>query len=107
MLTFIETPNFTKQIKSLIADDAYAEFQQELSADPEQGDLIRGSGGVRKIRWYQDGVGKSGGIRVIYYYMNNKGQIYMFMAYPKTVKDDLTDQEVALLRKAVEVLKNV
>ena len=42
MLTFIETPNFTKQIKSLIADDAYAEFQQELSADPEQGDLIRG-----------------------------------------------------------------
>ena len=50
MLTFIETPNFTKQIKSLIADDAYAEFQQELSADPEQGDLIRDSGGVRKVR---------------------------------------------------------
>ena len=52
-------------------------------------------------------MGKSGGIRVIYYYMNNKGQIYMFMAYPKTVKDNITDQEIALLRKAVEVLKNV
>ena len=84
-----------------------AELQKEISSEPEKGDLIRASGGVRKIRWYQDGVGKSGGIRVIYYYMNNKGQIYMFMAYPKTVKDDLTDQEVALLRKAVEVLKNV
>ena len=107
MLTFIETPIFTKQIKSLIDDNSYAEQQKESSSEPEQGDLIRGSGGVRKIRWYQDGVGKSGGIRVIYYYMNNKGQIYMFMAYPKTVKDDLTDQEVALLRKAVEVLKNV
>ena len=107
MLTFIETHIFTKQIKSLIDDNSYAELQKEISSEPEKGDLIRASGGVRKIRWYQDGVGKSGGIRVIYYYMNNKGQIYMFMAYPKTVKDDLTDQEVALLRKAVEVLKNV
>ena len=106
MLTFIETPNFTKQIKSLIADDAYAEFQQELSADPEQGDLIGGSGGVRKVRWAKENTGKSSGIRVIYYYVNAKGQIYMFMAYPKSVKDDLTDQEIAILRKAVEMLKN-
>ena len=106
MLTFIETPNFTKQIKSLIADDVYAEFQQELSADPEQGDLIRGSGGVRKVRWAKENTGKSSGIRVIYYYVNAKGQIYMFMAYPKSVKDDLTDQEIAILRKAVEMLKN-
>lgn len=45
---------------------------KEISSEPEKGDLIRASGGVRKIRWYPDGVGKSGGIRVIYYYMNNK-----------------------------------
>ena len=59
MLTFIETPIFTKQIKSLIDDNSYAELQKEISSEPEKGDLIRASGGVRKIRWYQDGVGKS------------------------------------------------
>ncbi len=107
MFTFIETPNFTKQIKSLLDDESYSVFQKELANDPEQGDLIRGSGGVRKIRWALDGTGKSSGIRVIYYYLNTKGQIYMFMAYPKSIKDNLTDREVAILRKAIEVLKNV
>ena len=106
MLTFIETPIFTKQIKSLIDDNSYAKLQKEISSEPEKGDLIRASGGVRKVRWAKENTEKSSGIRVIYYYVNAKGQIYMFMAYPKSVKDDLTDQEIAILRKAVEMLKN-
>ena len=102
MLTFIETPNFTKQIKSLIADDAYAEFQQELSADPEQGDLIRGSGGVRKVRWAKENTGKSSGIRVIYYWVSEDDHIFLLVAYPKSVKDNLTDKETAILRQLVK-----
>ena len=67
MLTFIETRLFTKLVPQYLSDDEYAALQQALVADPTAGDLIRGSGGVRKLRWSVAGRGKRGGIRVIYY----------------------------------------
>lgn len=107
LLVFREIPIFTKKITSLIDDDSYAKLQQALNEDPELGDLIRASGGIRKVRWNLEHTGKSGGIRVIYYYFDNEGQIFMLLAYPKSVKDNLTDRELAVLRKLVEELKNV
>ena len=66
-MLFIETPTFTRLITALLSDDEYAGLQVELAADPERGDLIRGGGGIRKIRYAVRGRGKSGGIRAIYY----------------------------------------
>ncbi len=67
-MIFKETSVFTRQISKLISDDAYREFQQALIFNPIAGDLIKGSGGLRKIRWRSATGGKRGGIRVIYYW---------------------------------------
>jgi mRNA-degrading endonuclease RelE of RelBE toxin-antitoxin system len=64
---FIETPIFTKQITDLLDDADYRQLQVTLAIQPNSGDVIRGAGGLRKIRWSAQGRGKRGGIRVIYY----------------------------------------
>jgi mRNA-degrading endonuclease RelE of RelBE toxin-antitoxin system len=66
MLTFVESPTFTRQINELLTDAEYAAFQQELAANPVAGDVIPGLGGLRKIRMAAKGKGKRGGARVIY-----------------------------------------
>ncbi len=66
-MTFKETSVFTRQVRKLIPDDEYREFQQELIFNPVAGAVIKGSGGLRKIRWRSASKGKRGGIRIIYY----------------------------------------
>ena len=105
-MEFIETPVFTRQIHLLISDDEYAVLQRELSEDPQVGALVRGGGGIRKMRFALPGRGKSGGIRVIYYWLREDGQIYMLLAYPKSEKDNLTDRETAVLRELVKELQH-
>lgn len=103
-MEFIETTVFTRTILALLSDDEYRLLQTELMENPERGDLIRQGGGIRKVRFAAQGKGKSGGIRVIYYWMKDDGQIYMLLAYPKSKKDTLTDQETAILRDLVKEL---
>lgn len=107
MLHFIETAKFTKQIKELLSDDEYTEFQEMLIKTPEIGDLIRGTGGLRKVRYSLENTGKSDGIRVIYYYYNTKGKVILFVAYPKSKKINITAKEKQALAKALNVLKEV
>ncbi|WHZ10130.1 MAG: RelE-like translational repressor toxin [Burkholderiaceae bacterium] len=66
-MEFVETPTFTRMVTALLSDDEYREMQNELAEDPERGDLIKGGGGIRKLRHAMQGRGKSGGVRVIYY----------------------------------------
>ncbi len=101
---FIETPTFTRLVTSLLSDDKYRELQNELVENPERGDLIKGGGGIRKLRYGIQGRGKSGGIRVIYYWVKDSHLIYMLVAYPKSKKDDLTDKETSILREFVKEL---
>ncbi|GAB2689814.1 type II toxin-antitoxin system RelE/ParE family toxin [Acinetobacter apis] len=101
-MLFIETSIFTKQIKSLLSDDEYRKFQQDLLIQPDKGDLIKNGGGIRKARCAQGNKGKSGGIRVIYYWVTEDSQIFFLVAYPKSVKDNLTDKETAVLRQLVK-----
>jgi hypothetical protein len=101
-MLFIETSIFTKQIKSLISDEEYREFQEELLLQPDKGALIKNGGGIRKIRCSQSNKGKSGGIRVIYYWVTEDDQIFFLVAYPKSVKDNLTDKETNILRQLVK-----
>jgi len=65
--------------------------------------VIRGSGGIRKLRWAGSGRGKRGGLRVIYYWWVAKDRISMLLVYPKNEQDDLTVDQVKLLRKALEI----
>lgn len=103
-MVLIETSVFTKQIKSLLPDDDYRELQQSLLEDPACGDVIPGGGGIRKVRHARPGTGKSGGLRVIYYWVIDDDQILMLLAYPKSVRDNLTPAELAELRTLVKDL---
>lgn len=103
-MEFIETPTFTRAITALLSDDDYASLQMVLVQDPARGDVIRGSGGLRKLRYAVSGRGKRGGIRVIYYWVKNDGQIYMLLAYAKSVKDTLTTQELMIMCEWVKEL---
>ena len=101
-MVFIESAVFTKQLRELLSDESYAEFQQYLSRCPEAGDVIRDTGGLRKVRWSVPGRGKSGGVRVIYYHVSAQGQCRMLLIYRKGIKDDLSAAEKKVLRKLNE-----
>lgn len=103
-MEFIETPVFTRMVMELLTDDEYAGLQKMLMEDPARGDIIKGGGGIRKLRYAAQEQGKSGGVRAIYYWLREDHQIYMLVIYPKSKKDDLTDKETALLRELVKEL---
>lgn len=101
-MIFIETSAFTRQVLELLPDEEYAAMQAALARDPKAGDVIRGTGGLRKFRWKRPGTGKSGGVRVIYYWLSADWQIRLLLLYPKSRKDDLSAAEKAMLRNVVE-----
>jgi mRNA-degrading endonuclease RelE of RelBE toxin-antitoxin system len=101
-----ETPVFTKQVDELLDAESYRLLQLRLVQDPEAGALIRGTGGLRKIRWHGSGRGKRGGVRAIYYWATFEGQILMLLMYPKRERDDLSaDQKKALAALVKEEFK--
>lgn len=99
---FKETPVFTKLISGLLSDEEYKELQLHLIENPESGDLIQGTGGLRKVRWAKHDTGKSGGIRIIYYWITEKNQIFMLLAYPKGVQESLSAKQKNQLKKLVQ-----
>lgn len=101
-MVIIETTVFTRQIQGLLSDDEYRQLQMTLVLRPDIGAVISGSGGLRKVRWAAKGHGKSGGIRVIYYWAVSRQRILLLLAYPKNVRDDLTQEQLRVLRKIVE-----
>ena len=103
-MEFIETPTFTRLITTLLEDDEYRLLQAELVENPEKGALVRNGGGIRKVRFSSQGRGKSGGLRVIYYWIKDDGQIYMLLAYPKSKKDTLSNEETKILHDLVKEL---
>ncbi|MCG7905016.1 MAG: type II toxin-antitoxin system RelE/ParE family toxin [Candidatus Thiodiazotropha taylori] len=101
-MVIIETRIFTRLINELLDDDEYKELQEALVNRPDLGDLIKGSGGLRKVRWNLRGTGKSGGVRVIYYWVVDDHHIRMLYVYPKGKQDNLTKEQVAQLKAIVE-----
>ena len=97
-MVFIETPIFTLEVKSLLSDEDYAALQLHLVSQPDAGDVIAGTGGLRKVRWTTAGRGKRGGTRVIYYHVMAQAQIRLILIYRKGIKDDLSPKEKAILR---------
>lgn len=105
-MLFVETSEFTRRLRSHLDDEGYAALQAFLSVRPDAGDIIRGAGGIRKMRWRSKGRGKQGGVRVIYYWLAAEDRIYLLTLYHKGVKDDLTRVELATWRKVVEDIEN-
>lgn len=103
-IEFIETSIFTRQIKAMATDDELKALQVELIAQPEKGDLIQGTGGLRKIRMATGQQGKSGSARVIYF-LATAEVIYLVLAYAKNEKESLTAAEKAELKKLTQLLK--
>ncbi len=104
MAVFFETSVFTHRVTTLLSDDEYAALQQVLVENPKAGDLIPGSGGLRKLRWGLEGRGKRGGARVIYYYVFSREQFYMLLIYGKNEQDDLSAEQLRALKRAVEAI---
>lgn len=101
-MVFLETSAFNRQIRELLPDEEYRLLQLALLRRPELGDVIPGTGGIRKVRWTAPGRGKRGGARIIYYWHAGGERIYMLLAYPKSERDTLTADQVKILRRLVK-----
>ena len=101
-MTFVETKLFTKRLRDYLVDDEYRTLQQVLIANPEAGDIIPGSGGVRKLRWRVAGRGKRGGIRVIYYLRLRYGEIWMLTVYAKNVVDNIAPSVLRKIKEEID-----
>ena len=105
--TFIETTEFTRAISEFLPDHTYAKFQQRLMLNPDQGAVMAGCGGLRKVRMADPkrGKGKRDGARVIYLYVPTAKRFYLLDVYGKDEKDDLSAHEKKQLRHLSELLK--
>jgi len=104
---FIELSAFSADRRVFFkTDDDFRQFQTDLCKDPAKGDIIQGTGGFRKIRWYSTtGKGKSSGCRVIYLYLKREQRIYLALVFGKNEQSNITDQQKNMLKKQVEFLK--
>jgi hypothetical protein len=98
---FVETPIFTRVITDLIDDESYLALQLGLMLRPTLGLVIKGSGGLRKLRWAKPGAGKRGGIRIIYFWAPIETAFYMLYAYSKNEQGDLTPAQTRRLGQLV------
>jgi mRNA-degrading endonuclease RelE of RelBE toxin-antitoxin system len=100
----IETSIFTKLLSTYLTDDEYLGLQAFLVRYPEAGNVVPGSGGVRKLRWGMAGKGKRGGVRLIYYFKKRESEIWLLTIYGKSQVENIPAH---ILRQIAEEIKNV
>ena len=101
-MRFIETPIFTEDVERELSLEEYRQLQLTLLLRPTQGNLIQGSGGLRKLRWHRAGMGKRSGLRAIYYWEAMSETCYMLMVYRKNDQENLTSKQLAILRRLIK-----
>lgn len=92
-VTIVETPEFLSAVRKLMDEDERALLVDYLAYNPMAGDVIQGTGGVRKLRWGLEGRGKSGGARVIYFYHDGLMPLFILTAFAKNQRSDVSQQE--------------
>lgn len=103
LMEFIETSLFTKLLYGYLTESEYAALQQFLLESPEAGNVVPGSGGVRKLRWGLKDRGKRGGVRVLYYFKRNDGEIWFLTMYAKNEAENIP---ASTLRQIAEEIHN-
>lgn len=102
LITVAELPEYQRRALRLLSGDERQDVVSFLAAFPKTGDLIRNTGGVRKLRWARSGRGESAGVRVIYYFHSSQMPLYLLTVFAKNERDDLTQgdrNELAILVK--------
>src|SRR3954451_12646091 len=105
LITVAETPLFVRQASSLWDDAEREAFVSFIAANPEAGDVIPETGGVRKVRWSRAGSGKRGGVRVIYFYHDASRPLYLLMVYAKARQENTSADEKRTVRELAALLK--
>lgn len=103
--TVVETWEFIRQARECMSDEARSEFVDYIARNPLAGEVIVGTGGARKVRWQSDKYsGKRGGARIIYYYHDKEIPIYLFTAYKKNQRENISSEEKKILYKLIKLL---
>jgi hypothetical protein len=104
MLTVAEVPEYIRRSEKLLSDGERRDVVNYLAAHPKAGDLMEGTGGVRKLRWGRGGQGKSGGVRVIYYFHSEAMPLYLLTLFAKNERANISKAERNDLAGLVEIL---
>lgn len=104
LMTVAELPEYRRRAEKLLSQSERDDIVSYIAAMPGEGDLIRGTGGVRKLRWQRGGRGKSGGVRVIYYFHSERMPLYLLTVFAKNERADLSQSERNELATLVNVL---
>jgi len=99
---FIEATAFTKYVYDYLSEEEYLGLQSFRLQYPEAGKVVRGSGGVRKVRWAMSGKGKSGGVRVIYYFKRQDDEIWLLTIYSKNEVETIPAHVLRQIAKEIE-----
>ena len=101
-MIFIETSAFTKYLPDHLSDEDYHALQSYLMQKPDAGAIVRGTGGIRKVRWAPVGKGKSGGVRVIYYWKRPDHEIWMLTIFSKSEKSTIPSHILKQIAEAID-----
>lgn len=93
MITIVELHEFVRRAKKLLDDEERNHLLDYLALNPRVGTLIRGTGGIRKLRWRRRGIGTRGGFRVIYFYYNENLPLFLLTLFGKSEKENLSRAE--------------
>jgi hypothetical protein len=104
LITVAELPEYQRRVEKLLAESERLDIVNYVAAFPRAGDLIKGTGGVRKLRWRRGGKGKSGGVRVIYYFHSERMPLYLLTVFAKNERADLNQAERNELALLVDTL---
>jgi hypothetical protein len=102
MLTVVESPLFQGLRPDYWSEDERGEFASWLAHSPDAGDVVPGSGGVRKVRWSRKGAGKRGGVRVVYFNRLANGEIWLLLIYAKSATDNVAASVLKQLKQEIE-----
>ena len=100
--SFIDLPFFSASAKNYLSEDELGELQEYIAKSPDRGNLIPTTGGVRKLRYAYDALGKRGGLRVIYYIREHEHHIWLIAVYGKNAVENMKPSTLEVVRRAID-----